>query len=325
MLGPLLFGVLLAGCVLLFFLAMRGMVVTRDPVEARLAQYGITLDAEADADAPAKGKGRRSLPLMNRLLDGFGMGPALAHDLERAGMPMTAAEYATICLGLGTVAFLIGAWRGGSLVGIPGPLVGLALAVPVAYVPIIYLRMQGGRRAQRLAYQLPGVLSLLVGALRAGYGLPQALAMLVEQAPAPASEEFGRVMRAIGLGMPVQRAMGLMADRMRSGDLDLLVTAIGVQYELGGNLAQTLDTISETLRDRIRIKREIQAMTSQQRLTGYIIGALPFLLGLAFFFLNPEYMMRLFQPGKIRLLPVIAVVLEIIGFAVISKIVDIEV
>jgi tight adherence protein B len=253
------------------------------------------------------------------------MGPALAHDLERAAMPMTAAEYAMICLGLGTVAFLIGAWRGGSLIGIPGPLVGLALAVPAAYAPIIYLRMQAGRRVKRLADQLPGVLSLLVGALRAGYGLPQALAMLSEQVPPPASVEFGRVLRAIGLGMPVQRAMGQMADRMGSDDLDLLVTAIGVQYELGGNLAQTLDTIGETLRDRLKIKREIQAMTSQQRLTGYIIGGLPFFLGLAFYFMNPAYIMRLFQPGMIRVLPVIAVVFEVIGFLIIRKIVDIEV
>ena len=324
MLGPLLFGVLLAGCVLLFFLALRGVLGARNnAVDARLEQYGIGIEPEAEAQP--KGKSRRALPLVNQLINGFGMGPALARDLERAGMPMTAAEYALICLALGMAAFVIGAWRGGSLVGLPGPLVGLAAAVPAAYAPIIYLRFQAGSRVKRLGDQLPGVLTLLVGALRAGYGLPQALAMLAEQVPPPASVEFGRVMRAISLGMPVPRAMGQMADRMGSDDLDLLVTAIGVQYELGGNLAQTLDTISETLRERIKLKREIQTMTSQQRLTGYIIGALPFLLGLGFYFMNPEYMLRLFQPGMVRLIPAIAVVLEVIGFVVIGKIVDIEV
>jgi tight adherence protein B len=324
MLGPLLFGVLLAGCVLLFFMAMRGMMGARNnAVDARLEEYGISIELEAEAQP--KGKSRRSWPLVNQFINGFGMGPALARDLERAGMQMTAAEYALICLVLGTVAFVIGAWRGGSLLGLPGPLVGLAAAVPVAYAPVIYLRFQAGGRVKRLGDQLPGVLSLLVGALRAGYGLPQALAVLVEKVPPPASVEFGRVMRAISLGMPVPRAMGQMAERMGSDDLDLLVTAIGVQYELGGNLAQTLDTISETLRERIKIKREITAMTSQQRLTGYIIGALPFFLGLAFYFMNPEYMLRLFQPGMVRVIPVTAVVLEVIGFVVIGKIVNIEV
>ena len=111
-----------------------------------------------------------------------------------------------------------------------------------------------------------------MGALRAGYGLPQALAMLTEQLPPPASVEFGRAMRAISLGMPVPRALGQMADRMDSDDLALMVTAIGVQYELGGNLAQTLETISETVRDRIKLKREIRTLTAQQRLTGLYPG-----------------------------------------------------
>ena len=118
MLGPLLFGVLLAGCVLLFFLAMRGMMGSRNnAVDARLEEYGISIEPEAEAQP--KGKRRRSWPLVNQLINGFGMGPALARDLERAGMPMTAAEYAMICIVLGTAAFLIGAWRGGSLARTP--------------------------------------------------------------------------------------------------------------------------------------------------------------------------------------------------------------
>jgi tight adherence protein B len=316
MVGPLLFGVLMVVGVFLFFQAMRSLLAARDSVDARLDQYGISVD-EVPAAEP-KQKGRRTFPLINRLINGFGLGPMLADSLDRAGLPMNAAEYGVICLAAGAVACALGTWRGGLLIG-------LAVAVPASFIPVIYLRMQASRRIQRLGGQLPDVLALLVGALRAGYGLPQALSMLTEQLPAPASVEFGRVLRAVSLGMPVPRALGQMAERMRSDDLDLMVTAIGVQYELGGNLAQTLETIGETVRDRLRIKREIQAMTSQQRLTGYIIGALPFFLGAAFFFMNPDYMMRLFAPGKVRLLPAIAIVLEIIGFVVIGKIVDIEV
>jgi tight adherence protein B len=316
MLGPLLFGILLAISIAVLFLALRGVLETRDPVDARLKQYGVSLEMEPEAAQAKKGR-RRNWPMINRLVNGFGLGSMLANDLARADLKMTAAEYAMICIAMGTVAFLIGAW-------LAGPLVGLAAGALVACAPIIYLKMQATKRVQRLASQLPDVLTLLVGALRAGYGLPQALAMLTEQLPPPASVEFGRALRAISLGMPVPRALGQMADRVDGDDLALMVTAIGVQYELGGNLAQTLETISETVRDRIKLKREIGTMTAQQRLTGYVLAALPLLLGVAIYFLNPEYIMRLFAPGRIRILPAAAVVMMVLGFLAMNKIVDIE-
>jgi tight adherence protein B len=316
MLGPLLFGILLAISILVFFLALRGVLETRDPVDARLKQYGVSLEMEPEA-APAKKGRRRSWPVINRVINGFGLGSMLANDLARADLKMTAAEYAMICIATGTAALLIGAW-------LKGPLVGLAVSLPAACAPIIYLKMQATKRVKQLAEQLPDVLTLLVGALRAGYGLPQALAMLTEQLPPPASVEFGRVMRAISLGMPVPRALGQMADRMDSDDLALMVTAIGVQYELGGNLAQTLETISDTIRDRLKLKREIGTLTAQQRLTGYVLAALPFFLGVALYFLRSEYIMRLFAPGRIRIVPAAAVVMMVLGFIAINKIVDIE-
>jgi tight adherence protein B len=325
MLGPLLFGILLAISIAIFFLALRGVLETRDPVDARLKEYGLSPEMEPEA-APAKKGSRRSWPVINRLINGFGLGPMLANDLARADLKMTAAEYAMICIAVGTVAGLIVAWRAGPLVGLAaGPLVGLAAGALAACAPIIYLRMQAEKRVTRLTEQLPDVLTLLVGALRAGYGLPQALALLTEQLPPPASVEFGRVLRAISLGMPVPRALGQMADRMNNDDLALMVTAIGVQYELGGNLAQTLETINDTVRDRLKLHREIRTLTAQQRLTGNILAGLPFFLGIAMYFINSEYIMRLFAPGRIRMLPAAAAVMMVIGFLVIGKIVDIEV
>ena len=107
-------------------------------------------------------------------------------------------------------------------------------------------------------------------------------------------------MRAVSLGLPVTRALNEMADRSGSDDLDLVVTAINVQHELGGNLAQTLDIIGETVRDRIRIKREIEVLTAQQRLTGYVLALLPVGLGIILYLMNPEYMKQLFDPGITR-------------------------
>jgi len=176
-----------------------------------------------------------------------------------------------------------------------------------------------------LTEQLPEVLTLLVGGLRAGHGLSQALETVVEQVGGPASTELGRALRAVELGLPVQQALNDMAARVRLDDLDLVVTAINVQYEMGGNLAQTLEVIGETVRDRIRMLREIRVLTAQQRLTGYILAVLPAAVGLGIFMLNAQYMRRLFEPGWIRLLPTAAVVMQIVGFLVIRRIVDIEV
>ena len=116
-----------------------------------------------------------------------------------------------------------------------------------------------------------------------------------------------------------------LAERVQTDDVGLIVTAINVQHEVGGNLAETLDTIGETIRDRIRIKGEIQALTAEERLTGYILVALPAALGLVLFTMSPEYMSGLFAPGLFRLLPVAALLLQFCGYLVIRKIIAIEV
>jgi len=317
MAGPLLFGALVALAVLIVFVALWRLVRSRDPVEARLKEYGAEGEAVAGSQSAAGSGGRRSWTGVNRLLAGFGLGPRLAAALERAGVPLTAAEFALIIAGAAVLGYLVGTWRGGLLLG---PL----LAALLGYLPLLYLGMRRGRRQRAFTAQLPDVLTLLVGALRAGYGLSQAMDMLVEQLPPPASQEFSRAMRAVRLGLPIQQALLDMAERIGTDDLDLVVTAMNVQYEMGGNLAQTLETIAETVRDRIRIKRQIQTLTAQQRLTGYILAAWPLVLALVLYVLNPGYLKQLFVPGWM-LLPVAAVVLQVIGFFVISRIVDIEV
>ena len=126
------------------------------------------------------------------------------------------------------------------------------------------------------------------------------------------------------LGVPLQGALDAMADRVQSDDLDLVVTAIGIQNELGGNLAQVLDTIGETIRERIRILREVRVLTAQQRLTGYLLALVPIALVIAFALLSPGYFDPLLKPGPIRLLPIFAIVMMVIGFVLIRRIVDIE-
>ncbi|RIK34288.1 MAG: hypothetical protein DCC57_24430 [Chloroflexi bacterium] len=176
----------------------------------------------------------------------------------------------------------------------------------LAALPLFYLRIAQARRRRAFINQLPDVLTLLVGALRAGYGLSQALEVLVEQMPPPSSAEFARIVRATNLGVPLQRALYHAAGRMGSDDLDLIVTAISVQYEMGGNLATILETIGDTIRDRIRILREVRVLTAQQRITGYILTGTPVALAIGISILSPGYFDPFFEPGLIRLLPGVA-------------------
>jgi tight adherence protein B len=318
MIGPLFFGLLVALVVLVGFAAVWRTLRSTDAVDARLKEYGIRvgqpLDAEPDQDTARR---RFALPTVNRLLAGFGFGPRLAKTLTRANVPLTAAEFAVIMLGAGMVGFFVGTVR-------LGPLLGLPLGLVAGYAPFVVVSYKAGRRQRAFVDQLPDVLTLLVGALRAGYGLSQALQALVDQLPPPASEEFARVTRAVGFGLSVQQALNEMAERVGTDDLDLVVTAINVQYEMGGNLAQTLDTIGETVRDRIRILREIQVLTAQQRITGYVLAVWPLVVAFAIFLINPGYAKRLLEPGM-RWLPAMAVVMQILGFLLIRRIVDIEV
>jgi len=316
--GPVVFGVLLAASVAIGVVALWRLSDTRDPVDMRLQEYGVSTEAALPSDASATAASRRQWTGVTRLLYGFGFGPGLAAALTRAGLRLTAAEFALITASAGVLGFAIGAVRVGGLVaGIAGAILGLA-------VPIVYLRFKEGSRRRKFTEQLPDVLTLMVGGLRAGYGLPQTLEMMVARLPPPASEEFGWAVRAGTLGMPASRALNEMADRAGSGDLDLIVTAINVQAELGGNLAQTLETIGATVRERLRIFREIRAMTAQQRLTGYILALTPLGLGIFMFITRPEYIKQMFV-GMWLVLPIGAVILQVIGFVVIQKIVAIEV
>ena len=286
-----------------------------DPVEARVREYGADLAVPGSPEYVGAGT---LLSRVNRAFSRLSLGARLAEELAQADLPLTAAEFAMLVVGAAIAGFLLGAWR-------VGPVLGLALGALFAYVPILHIRREKKRRQNAFTEQLPDVLTLTVGALRAGYGLSQALQVLVDQLPQPAAKEFARVMRGVALGVPMQRALHDMAERINTDDVQLVVTAISVQHEMGGNLAETLDTIGETVGDRLRIQREIRVLTSEERLTGNILAALPALLGVVMYTLNPRFMSQLLAPGWVRVLPVVAVLMQIAGFLVMRRIADIEV
>jgi tight adherence protein B len=314
--GSLLFGAAVGLLVMVLFVATWRLAGRRDPVEDRLRKFG---EGDAGSTDAVSGVPRRpAWTGTNRLLAAMGVGPKLAISLTEADMPLTAAEFTLIVL----LCFLAGAFLGGYRLGLA---MGVLIGLGVACLPVLYLNRRRDRRKRAFTNQIPEILAMLVGALRAGFGISQAMGTVANQLAAPASVEFNRALRAMALGLPLQRALSDMAERIGTDEISMVVTAINVQHETGGNLAQTLDTIGDTVRSRLRVRGEIRALTSQQRLTGTILAGLPIALAVILTIINPTYMKPLFEPGIGRLLLIGAVILQIIGFLVIRKIVDIEV
>jgi tight adherence protein B len=193
------------------------------------------------------------------------------------------------------------------------------------FLPRFYVKYLQGKRLKDYNNQLGDAINLLANGLRSGYSLLQAMDAVSREMSPPMSEEYQRVVREIGLGLSNERAMNNMLRRIPSDDLDLMITAVNVQHEVGGNLAEILETISHTIRERIRIKGEIKVLTAQGMISGYVISFLPVGLGLVLFAMNPAYMGAMFQEPCGWAMVAVGVVMTVIGFIAIRKIVNIEV
>jgi len=192
----------------------------------------------------------------------------------------------------------------------------------------MYLKSQQNKRLIKFDQQLPDMLNLMVNGLRAGFSTMQAMEAVSKELPPPISDEFRRVIQEMQLGVSMEKALENLLIRIPSDDLDLTITAINVQREVGGNLAEILDSISYTIRERIRIKGEIRVLTTQVMYSGRFLSMLPlFVIGILYV-LNREYIMEFFEPesgicGIIAL--VVAGLLIIAGYFAMNKLGDIEV
>lgn len=249
--------------------------------------------------------------------------------LSRADLKLRVSEYMGLlvlaAVGVGAVAYFL---MGSALAGLVGALIGLQ-------IPRIYANQKAKQRLKAFDEQLSDTLNLWVNALRSGFSVMQGMEAIAAELPPPVSQEFERIIQEIRLGIDMDEALDNSLGRIPSEDYDLVITAVNIQREVGGNLAEILDIISFTIRERVRIKGEIQTLTAQGRISGWIITGLPFALGLALFFINRDYMMELFVQSEPWIIEsvfpcswlVVAVALIMIaagGFAI-QKIVDIEV
>jgi tight adherence protein B len=287
--------------------------------------YDAWIEAQEQVDADQRAnstldEARNLLEPLNDALANRKFGVTMRGKLERANVKLTVAEYAASHLVASVGAFaLLFILRGDIISATIGGLVGF-------FIPRFYVNREVNQRLYKFEAQLPDTLMLWVNALRSGFSVMQALEAIAKDSPEPTMTEFRRIVKEVQLGIDMEDALDHLLNRIQSEDLDLVVTAVNIQREVGGNLAEILEVISHTIRERIKLKGEIRVLTSQGRYTGYLISFLP--LGLAFFlnFASPGYMGQMLESRRCGW-PLMGVGLALIGMgtAAIQKIVDIEI
>ncbi len=310
--NPILIIVLLV--VLAIFAAMtaifRWLAWTRE-VEERLAESFKPVAAEIS--------GRKAMASgLNNRLRGLAFGERIERQLAAADSNLSVGEFVLLRVGLG-LAGMVAGWviTGRPIAGVPLLALGWML-------PGLQLSRKQSKRAKDFGNQLPDMLTMLVGSFRAGYGLLHAISVVKDEMPSPIGPEFGRVLKETALGFSIGDALDRLVERVDNDDLELIVTAVHIQNEVGGSLAEVLETISSTIRERIQLKGEVRALTAQARITGSVLTGLPILVGMVLMLINPDYMMGIFQPGWPLLIPVSAVIMVIIGNVLMRKLTKIE-
>ena len=315
---PLAVGMLSTLAVMAFVMGVYVVVERPGDISHRLEAY-----AAVARQAAEKGEARKGLSgllrALDRLLSGQAIGRAMALRLAQANVRMTVPEFVVISLSssaaLGAVGFAIQRFM---VSAIAAAAVGLAL-------PWLLVEARRGKRIKAFHDQLIDVLTLVVGSLRGGHALLTALDLVSKELGPPACEEFERVLREIGFGLSQAEALNNLVARMETDDLQLIVTAVNISHEVGGNLSIVLEKITETLRERIRLQGEIRVLTTQQRLTSYVLAALPILLTIVLAVLNPRWILQLFQPGWVRMIPAAALTSDVLGFVITQMLTKIEV
>ncbi len=239
--------------------------------------------------------------------------------LLSANWPITETEYILIRIGGLLGGFALGWLFFGSI------LPGVGLSIILFLLPEVLLRRSIYTRRLRFEKQLVDVLVLIKGAVSAGVSFLQALDLVVQEMKPPASEEFRRVRREVALGLPLSQALNNLHARMQNDDLFLLITAVNINTQVGGNLLTMLEAVTHTIRERIRLFGEVRALTAMQRYSGYMLTLLPFVTAAILFVLNPGYIGTLFQRGPLLCIPIGALILVILGNITIRMMARVEV
>ena len=287
----------------------------------RLEQISRGAGPPSQTPMPAylRGKDPGRLGPFARLLGTSGGIESAALELDRADIPLRVGEYIALRCTVALVLLLV------TFVLTKMIYVALPMCVIGYFLPRWYVRSRWKGRQAKMNVQLVEMLGLVANSLRSGYGLLQGFEFASRQLAPPLGTEVKRMLQETSLGVNADEALQNLGERVSSPDMEMVITAITIQRSVGGNLAQLLDGVSYTMRERERIRGEVRTLTSQQRMTGMIIGALPIFLGLLFFVINPDYMNVLFTDTVGRVFILVAVGLEVLGIVTIRAMLALDV
>jgi tight adherence protein B len=298
-----------------------GMMIAPEPNTLSQLRYYEQSDVAAVEEdrASVRGSRGRVMSAVAQVAERRGFTGLVRLNLERAGLPLRANEYIFLHLLLTTIAGLVTQLLTGRFA-----LSALVVAL-VVIAPIVALRMRVSKRRSAFEEQLPDVLSLLAGSLRAGWGIQQAIELVVEEIAEPASSEFRRVQSEARFGLPLEQALGRMAERLDSEDFRWTVSAISIQREVGGNLAEVLDIVASTIRQRAELRRHVSSLTAESRFSAVVLSVLPIFILVALLFINPVYASVLFGTTAGQAAIIAGALLLLVGIIWVSRLTKVEV
>ena len=258
-------------------------------------------------------------PFMMRMAAAVPTIADLQRLMQQGAVEMTVSAFLTLMIGLAVASGLGAMLITGSFI------VGLLFAALGAWMPYLWLKRRRNRRMYAFEEGLPEAIDLLGRAIRAGHPLSSGLKMVADETQEPIAGEFQRTFEEHRFGVPFDDAIQDLADRVDIVDVRILVTAILIQREVGGNLAEVLDNLASVIRARFTIRRQLRVYTAQGRMSGYVLAALPIVVGGIIYLLNPEYGALMFTHSLGRIFLVTAAVMQIIGYLWIRKIINIDI
>jgi tight adherence protein B len=305
--------------ILLVFGGVYALMTSGGSIDERLARYAGGKGAkEEDKKKRPERRQDVDVAILTADVEDKRFSLRVQRDLARANLKLKVAEYYYIRIGLAAgLGLFLWLFR--------DPISGIIGVILGYFLPRFWVGRRIGGRLSAFNKQLPDTITLLSNSLRAGSSFLQSIELVSRETPAPMGEEMLRVVREVNLGLGMEEALHNMVRRIKSEDLDLMVTAISIQQSVGGNLAEILDTIAFTIRERVRIKGEVNTLTAQGRYSGYLVAFLPIAIAGMINMISPAFMQPLFQKTIGQILLVVGGVMMAIGFFAIRKITDIKV
>lgn len=291
-------------------------------VNQRILKYATTDMNDTEQNTTVDAYTQKILQLIQQLglkLSSIKLPKSLEFKMQQAGFPLHGSEFIVIVSAIASLTAVFSGILTGSF--FRAFLVGIGAGA----LCFVYLNLKIEQRKREFNNQLGDALAMMANALRAGFSFMQTVDVVAKEMKPPISEEFGKVVREMRLGVTTEEALNSLSQRVGSDNLDLMITAVLIQRQVGGNLAQIFDSISTTINERIKMKREIKTLTAQGRASGWIIGLLPMAIGLLLYVINPGYMEPLFKEPLGQILIGSGLVSQLFGMLIIKKIVNIDV